>query len=88
MKPSNTWILDEERVKRCRVCGLVKKLTDFHRNLLNDDGRHDECRRCRQLYYRRVYTPLAQQLAHLSADDIETEVVRRQQAALAMDEAA
>lgn len=76
----------DDSLKRCRVCGLVKKLSDFHRNLLHDDGRHDECRRCRQLYYRRYHTALAQQLAHLTADDIEAEVVRRQNAALAMDQ--
>ncbi len=77
--------MEEERVKRCRVCGMVKKLSEFHRNLLNDDGHHDDCRRCRQLYYRRYYSPLAKQLSHLTAEDIEGEVVRRQEAALAMN---
>lgn len=32
--------------KRCRVCGEVKLLTEYHRNRGNRDGRRSMCRTC------------------------------------------
>jgi hypothetical protein len=33
-------------IKICRICGLEKKLTNFHRNKNNKDGLHTECKEC------------------------------------------
>lgn len=35
-----------EQVKRCRICGKFKKLSDFYKNPLKKFGRFDECKEC------------------------------------------
>lgn len=57
--------------KRCRVCGAVKPLDDFHLNRLKDDGHCDDCRRCRQLRYRLTHSPLSRQLGRFTAEDLQ-----------------
>lgn len=34
------------RIKRCRICGKLKRLSAFYKNPLKKFGRFDECKQC------------------------------------------
>lgn len=34
------------RIKRCRICGKLKRLSAFYKNPLKKFGRFDECKLC------------------------------------------
>jgi len=34
------------RIKRCRICGKLKRLSAFYKNPLKKLGRFDECKKC------------------------------------------
>lgn len=36
--------------KACRRCGVVKMLTEFHKNVRTGDGRHTRCKDCISMY--------------------------------------
>ena len=36
-------------VKRCRICGKLKRLSAFYKNPLKKFGRFDECKQCLKL---------------------------------------
>jgi hypothetical protein len=36
--------------KPCQKCGLVKPLIDYHNNRTRPDGKHDQCKLCRNNY--------------------------------------
>jgi hypothetical protein len=39
--------------KKCKKCGKVKPLSDFHVNKLSSDGRSSYCKECMSKYYKR-----------------------------------
>lgn len=44
--------VEPEAVKRCRICGVVKPLTEFHRNRSKADGLRGECKGCHRVEVR------------------------------------
>ena len=45
---------EEVRTKRCTKCGLIKPLSEFHNKKSSKDGKHHNCKLCRN-EYNRVY---------------------------------
>jgi hypothetical protein len=43
-------------MKRCRICGETKALTEFHRNRTTPDGRESQCQPCAHHYRTMGYT--------------------------------
>jgi len=37
-------------MKKCRTCGVVKELSEFHKNPINKDGHQSKCKKCANEY--------------------------------------
>lgn len=67
--------MKEPPMKRCRLCGRIKPLTDFHRRALSPDGRQVECKVCRSRIT--MASRLTILLRYFSEHDISNELARR-----------
>lgn len=64
----------EIKVKKCRVCGIEKPITEFYRNRRRNDGYRDECKHCSNDYgkhYKRLRT--AAKIKDISVESLPDE---------------